>query len=758
MMGDRTTHRPFWVLTVGLLAGCGAGAGEEDLAATLYDQDTAVAGGFTPRAGFTAVTPAVAISRRSLSVEGDIIVVEGDARRVSSSGPGAFGLTEDNQRALLEDVLGLVPDRFDTFVFFTSFEDQATADRAYYVSLRNNVQGIGLQLRNDRTEFGLPAEGRLSGYVGMNSPLVWGGGRLDGLEASQGSFHAAIARFVSARWGMYLRFRMANGMDSSALLGPMDRGWSPLAQSEGSVLGGNLLERREPPDMNGVATYVNGGVNLGFAPLDLYAMGRLPRLDRTAAEQVPVLFYLSEATVGGMAVDRSASVPVGTEVRGIPLPVGLAEVIDAMGRREPSHVNEDPYYRVAFVFVTTPGSERSAWADQLQLLQRVRQDLPASWKAWGAGNLCTQIEEPCPEPQLALGRPVLEDDGDGLVAPGETLGVRLSILNTGLGTTEGVQVSLRAASSGVSVTGGPFTAPALDQNSSVTLTDAFSVTVTSSACGTAVTLAAEMITQEGPVFVGDFELPVGTNPLRFDPVEEGVDWTVDPDLTDTESAGAWALGDPEAASAAGITTQPEDDHTPDEGKLAFFTGPEFGGFVASNDLDGGRTTLESPIFAIGEAVDPIVVFYAWRSVWDFSVDPIVPQRQAPLVVQASNDGGRTYTELGRFESQTEEWARVQFRLRDAVAPTDRVRFRFVAEESMNGNVELGIDDLEIIDFLPNCAGVDPGPGPDPGPDPGPGPGDGDDNGGGCGGVRGRSGGAWAVLIVGLALLLRRRRD
>ncbi|MEL6188247.1 MAG: hypothetical protein AAFU79_26780, partial [Myxococcota bacterium] len=566
-----------------------------------------------------------------------------DARRVSSSGPGAFGLTEDNQRALLEDVLGLVPDRFDTFVFFTTFEDQAPADRAYYQSLSNDVRGIGLQLRNDREGFGLPAEGRLSGYVGMNSPLVWGGGSLAGLDAPQGDFHAAVAGFLAARWGMYLRFRMGNGMDSSALLGPGDQGWSPLAQSDGSVLGGNFLERRQPPDMNGVATYVNSGVNLGFAPLDLYAMGRLPRRDLPALEQVPVLFYLSEATVGGMAVDASASIPVGAEIRGVPIPVGLAQVVEAMSAREPSHVTEDPYYRVAFVLVTAPGSERSAWAPQLQLLQQVQRDLPASWKAWGAGNLCTQVDEPCPEPQLALGRPLLVDDGDGLVAPGEALGVRLAIQNTGLGTTEGVQVSLRPVSPSVLVTGGPFTAPPLVQNETATLADAFTVTVTSSVCGGAVTLAAEMVTQEGPVFTGEFELPVGTNPLRFVPVEEDVDWTVDPDFTDSASGGMWALGDPELASAAGVLTQPEDDHTPDDGKLAFMTGPELRGFFASNDLDGGRTTLQSPIFALGGAVDPIVVFYAWRSVWDFSVDPIVPQRQAPLVVQVSNDGGATWT-------------------------------------------------------------------------------------------------------------------
>jgi hypothetical protein len=238
-----------------------------------------------------------------------------------------------------------------------------------------------------------------------------------------------------------------------------------------------------------------------------------------------------------------------------------------------------------------------------------------------------------------------------------------------------------------------------------------------------------------------------------------VDWRVDPEGTDGAREGAWALGEPEEASAAGILTQPGADHTPGDGKLAFVTGPARGDFFAANDLDEGRTTLESPIFDLEAAADPTLVFWAWRSVWDFASDPVRPLDSAPLVVEVSADGGATWRELGRFAQQTEAWTRVSYRIRDALEPTSRTRFRFSVEETQAANTEVAIDDLEIVDFLATCEGADPEPDPDPDPSPGPEEeGDGDE-GGGCRCARATPPDpelAAAILLGGLGLARRRR--
>lgn len=715
--------------------------------------------GFSAASDFQPVPPEVGVTRSALGVEGEVIVVDGDARTVSSDGMGGFGISADNQRNLVNDVVGLVGDRFDSLVIFTAFDDQAPASGPYYVQLANRVSGIGLGLGEvGRTTLGLPAGGRLTGYVGMGSPAAFANGNLDGLNATGGSYHAAIAAQLARRWAMYLSFR-ESGQSSGALLDSARSGaWSALAQSNGSPLSGTSLERTDDPaDAMGFLDYRVVRSVTGFSGFDRYAMGLIP------VSQVPATFYLSEATVNGVAVDADANLADGSIVKGKPVVVSAGQVVQDLGARVPSAEQATPYYRVAFVFVTTPGTDRSRWEDQLTLVGQVQQALPTSWKEWRGGNLCTQISEPCPEPNLAVEEPVIEDDGDGLVAPGETVRVRPVIGSFGLGTAEGVTVSASSSTTSVTVAGGPFTAPSIPQGQSVTLSDAFEVTVGTStrACGTSVPLTITLQTREGPVFTGDAQIPIGTASLRFDPIEEPTGWRVDPEGTDSASAGMWAFGDPEMASGPGVVTQPENDHTPGEDRFAFFTGPSLEGFFGSNDLDDGKTTLESPVFAVASALDPSLVVWVWRTSYDTLTDPPTALSSSPLVISVSNDGGASYTELHRVTSQTQDWLRLSLRLKDVIEVTDRMRFRFEISETTNANTEAGIDDLEIVDFLPVCAGADPEPDPDPTPDPTPvDPTPDDEDEGGCRCVAPALGARslWMLgLAAGLLRLGRRRR-
>lgn len=684
---------------------------------------------------FVPAAPAVATIRQGASLVGDVVVVPGDARTVSSSGPGRFGITAENRRAVIDAVLSVLPDRYDAVLVGTSFEDEAVENAAFEL-LCNDVRGIGLSVFDARPDFGLSPDGRLCAYATVGD--VAGYGPLDQLGAVRGRFHALASALLASRWTMYLRFQAATG-PSTALLGEGDFGWSALAQSSGSLARGVLLEVVTPPDADGVGAYRVAGRNLGFAPLDLYAMGRIP------PEQVPVLFYLANATVDGEAVTRTDRLEVGTEIRGQPVLVNVQQVIDAMGRRQPSARAQDPFHRVAFAFVTAPGESRAAYQAKLDAFEQARASLPASWRAWGGGSLCTDIATPCPEPQLRLLPPVIEDDGDGIVSPGERVRVLPVLRNVGIGTAEGVQVRVSSLDPAATVEGEARVAPPVPEGESVQLAEGFELTVSATvACGSGVALRAEITTREGPVFTDDFVVAVGTRRLRFDPLEEAPDWRVDPDGNDNATRGAFALGPPEEVSAAGVLTQPGEDHTPD-GELAFFTGPRAGSFFSTHNLTGGRTTLESPVFSLGDAQDPVLVFRAWRSVWDFTQDPPRPERHSPLRVSVSSDGGETYAPLGEFSGQTESWARVSFRLRDAIEPTDRVRFRFVAEEQQPANVEIGIDDIELLDFAATCTGTtEPEPEPEV-PDTG--------EGGGCRTGPGTVASALAVLL----LFWRRRR-
>ena len=695
--------------------------------------------------------PTVGIKRQALTAEGEVIVIEGGGDFVSSMG-GAFGITDRNQRAIVQEVFTQYPDRFDTIAIFLSFIDQNHAGTAYYQGIANQVQGIGRQAFNSRSSWRLPDEGRLSGFVNMNSVEMFGG--LRGAGSAFSSYHAVLAQELSHRWLMHLRFLDAAGMDSDAFLGRQDAHWSPLVDADGSVQDG--IDWRD----NGDGTFTNFGSENGFAGADLWAMGIW------GPEQVEDWFYIVEATLGPDMLDKTSRIPSGATINGRRVDVTIEQVIGAMGPRNPPKGTETPYYRSAFVLVTEPGQPRAAWQPYLDAVQGAQASFPETWKTWSleAGAMCTKVTEPCAEPELELDGHSISDGGDDLVGPGESFDLSLSLRNNGTGTAENVQVSLFARSAGVTVETGTVTADGVPENGVGAVPTPFRVTLGANLkCGDTISFAVKMKTDQGPTFRSSLDLVIGNQTVRFDPLHEAPDWHVDPDSTDTAGAGTWDLGTPDFISILGVVTQPPEDHTPGEGKLSFHTGVRRGASFSDNDVDGGVTTLESPVFAIGDTRDPSLVFYAWHLAVDFAnaAGP-APVSGADLVVSASNDGGETWVEIGRIEDNTEHWRRVAIRLRPFLVPTNRVRFRFqVADPSVAGTVEAGVDDIEVIDILAEC------PVPPEATDPGgvmmkepemPEPMD-DEGGCGCSAAptTGGTGAAITALLV-LAAVLRRRRS
>ena len=711
-------------------------------------------------------TPVFATGAQHLTREGEILVVEGGLDTVTQVGPDQFSLLDENLQAILAEVYAEVPDVFDTVFVFTTFTDQERVGIAQTININNEVQGIGLEVLNNREVFGLPRNGgRLSSLSLMNSLRMWGNGSLAGLDAEGGFFRGVMAEELSRRWLFHARFSDLTGNSSEALLGRATRNWSRLAQADGSFLDGNRWVD------NGDDTFTNTGSNLGFAPLDLYLMGL------GTAEAVPPFFYIAEATtMNGDPLDSTSLIPDDATINGARVDVTIDQVLEALGPRLPPPLTRIPYDRAIVVLVTAPGQVRADWAAELQVLQSLAAGFPQSWTQWTGGALCTQSTERCAEPVIGLSDFEFSDGNDDVVGPGESTNLTLTIQNGGLGTAEDVQVELRPVGTAVQVDTSVLTAPAVPSGGRVTLSSAFALTVSSTVgCGDRLKFDVVFTTAEGPQFEDRFEIEVGSREVAFDPLNEDVFWTVDPDGSDTAVAGQWELGDPEQVVApGGDLTQPEEDRTTGEGRLAFVTGARRAigdsTLFTSNDLDRGRTTVESPIFAIGSALDPSLVFYAWR----FGRNYLAPGGAADLeasdlIVEVSNDGGMTYVPLGRFSENTTEWTRVSFRIRDAIEPSNRMRFRFIAEEEeidmpIDIVVEMGIDDIQLVDTLPECS-----TGPVPMPDAGmmaptvdsglpidPDDGDGDD---GCGCTTSpRASDASSLMgLALLALLFARRR-
>lgn len=680
-----------------------------------YSHDQALDQGHRPNpdfvpADFVAEYGAnIGVIAQPLRVEGEVLVLDGGPGFLAQSG-GQFGITGTNQKAIVAEVLSQYPDRFDTIAIFLSFTDANHVGTAYYQGVRNSVSGIGRAPYNGRDGWGLPRRGgRFSGFVNMNNVEMFGG--LNGAGTLRSRYHAVLAQELSHRWLMFFQFKGADGMSNSSLLGRDDAHWSVLAHAYASVQDG--VEWRD----NGDGSFTHFGTERGFAPLDLYGLGVY------GPDEVEDFFYIDDAsTANGDSLNKESRIAMGTTIQGTRVTVTIKQIIDEMGPRNPPKGTETPYYRAAFVLITKPGQSQSEVQPYLDAVKSAQETFPKTWKEWslGASALCTKVTEACPEPKLGLQAYRIEGGDEGSVGPGDGFKLALDIRNDGLGLAENVEVTVETLSPEVTLAGELATLPGITEGTYQTASPSFSVTLGSSLkCGDTVRLRVKMTSQEGPVFYDDIDLIIGYKQLKIDPLHEAVDWTVDPDSTDTAVAGIWNLGEPEFVSILGVVTQPPEDHSPGEGKFSFHTGSYKGSNFSSEDVDGGRTTLESPVFAIKEAVYPSLAYYVWHVAKDFSIFGGPEDISADLVVMASNDGGAEWVEIDRVSENTMDWTRRDIPLRPFLAPSNRMKFRFIIEDlSESGNVEAGIDDVEIVDILPACEIPSvPGDAPDQGDKP-----------------------------------------
>ena len=166
---------------------------------------------------------------------------------------------------------------------------------------------------------------------------------------------------------------------------------------------------------------------------------------------------------------------------------------------------------------------------------------------------------------------------------------------------------------------------------------------------------------------------------------------------DNATTGIWQRGVPQATAA-----QPGTDHSPN-GVNCWITGLAAGSGVGANDVDGGTTTLTSPRFSalppLYTRVSSTVLSYArW---YRNNVGANANANSMPVLI--SNDDGATWTTLEDVNENAGAWVTKAFVLEGVIAPTDRMRLRFLARDLGPGAiVEAGVDDVSV-----NIAGCPP---------------------------------------------------
>jgi len=172
-------------------------------------------------------------------------------------------------------------------------------------------------------------------------------------------------------------------------------------------------------------------------------------------------------------------------------------------------------------------------------------------------------------------------------------------------------------------------------------------------------------------------------------------WTVG-DTDDDAATGIWERCDPQATEA-----QPEDDHTPDPGANAYITHCAAGAGQGTYDVDGGKTTLFSPVFDLSTYPNASVRYYRW-----YSNDTGASPETDDWLVDVSDDGGSTWARIDSLRSSERSWALVERNLEDYVDLTSQVKFRFIASDTDPGSiVEAGLDDFSIVTYEETGAGI-----------------------------------------------------
>ena len=171
---------------------------------------------------------------------------------------------------------------------------------------------------------------------------------------------------------------------------------------------------------------------------------------------------------------------------------------------------------------------------------------------------------------------------------------------------------------------------------------------------------------------------------------------------DTATTGIWVQVDP-----IGTAAQPEDDHTPSPGIKCWVTGQgTVGGAVGAADVDGGLTTLVSPVFDLSGSAAPKIGYWRW-----YSNNAGGAPNADVFRVQVSNNNGASWVlaeTVGPAGAGTSGgWIFHEIDVASFVPPTSQVRIRFIAEDAATGSViEAAVDDLAITSFQCNAVLAD----------------------------------------------------
>ena len=186
-----------------------------------------------------------------------------------------------------------------------------------------------------------------------------------------------------------------------------------------------------------------------------------------------------------------------------------------------------------------------------------------------------------------------------------------------------------------------------------------------------------------------------------DDLESGsAGWTVGA-AGDGATTGVWVRVDP-----IGTAAQPEDDSTPAPGVNCWVTGQCSGSLctpcsLGCNDIDGGVTTLLSPVYDLSGAASAKIKYDRWYS------NNTGSEPDADFwVVDVSNNGGSSWTNVENTSVSAATWTSETVDINALFGTPGQVKLRFRASDLAGGSiVEAAVDEVRVLATF-GATGVD----------------------------------------------------
>ncbi|SVD57335.1 uncharacterized protein METZ01_LOCUS410189, partial [marine metagenome] len=249
--------------------------------------------------------------------------------------------------------------------------------------------------------------------------------------------------------------------------------------------------------------------------------------------------------------------------------------------------------------------------------------------------------------------------------------LNISIFNQGLANSNG-EVAIDISSSDNIIF--ELNEIVLDELDSRQLMDLGNITYFSinSNQGAVETIAVDVYDNDNYVYSQSFQIITGDTEIFINQEFESFNnqgWSVG-DLNDNATDGFWELGIPNASfDENNDLVQSGIDHTED-GSYCYFTGNGENPYSpGQSDVDGGKTTLFSPIYNLSEYEGAIVSYWKWYTN-NLGNNPGTDY----WAVEVSNDGVN-WVEIENTQSSNNYWKLEQFYLNDYIGLTNQVQFK-----------------------------------------------------------------------------------